>query len=204
MADARFLPIVRGGVPPGGPVPFERIAVVGLGPLGAAVALAARQAYPTALVIGVDARDRLETCIHLGAIDVGANDAVIVAEAELILLDLPVADQAHWIETLDEWVPGAAILASLRSDDGVPEGAVPDARFRFIAGHLRPAHPLPADVRRTETTAIAGASWAIGADADGREADRLATFARGIGALPVFVGEAAGLRSFLQDTDPAV
>ena len=42
------------------PPVFERIAIVGLGLVGGSIALAARQAWPASLVIGVDRNDVLE------------------------------------------------------------------------------------------------------------------------------------------------
>jgi len=104
MADGPLLPVVQPGRQPARPSVFDRIAIVGLGPLGAAVGLAARQAFPSALVIGVDRNDRLETCVRLGAIDIGAGDPIVVAEAELILLALPRAEQERWLGAVAEWM----------------------------------------------------------------------------------------------------
>ena len=53
---------------------FEKIGIVGLGLIGGSIALAARQIWPTSLVIGVDNKDVLETAMRLHAIDVAADD----------------------------------------------------------------------------------------------------------------------------------
>ena len=53
---------------------FDKIGVVGLGLIGGSIALAARQVWPGALVIGVDNKDVLETAMRLHAIDVAADD----------------------------------------------------------------------------------------------------------------------------------
>ena len=61
-------------MPPGAPIVFEKIGIVGLGLIGGSIALASRQIWPTSLVIGVDNKDVLETAMRLHAIDVAADD----------------------------------------------------------------------------------------------------------------------------------
>ena len=51
---------------------------------------AARELWPTALVIGVDNKDVLETAMRLHAIDVAADDLIVLAEADLVILAAPV------------------------------------------------------------------------------------------------------------------
>jgi prephenate dehydrogenase len=68
------------------PLVFERIAIVGLGHIGGSIALAARLAWPTALVIGVDRNDVLEGAIRLHAVDVAAEHLSIISEADLVVL----------------------------------------------------------------------------------------------------------------------
>ena len=63
---------------------FEKIGIVGLGLIGGSIALAARQLWPTSLVIGVDNKDVLETAMRLHAIDVAADDLIVLAEADLV------------------------------------------------------------------------------------------------------------------------
>jgi len=65
---------------------FNRIGIVGLGLIGGSIALAARELWPSALVIGVDNKDVLETAMRLHAIDVAADDLVVLAEADLVIL----------------------------------------------------------------------------------------------------------------------
>jgi len=55
------LPVIGGVLPPAPAPGFERIAIVGLGTVGASLAAAVRQAWPRSLVIGVDTRDVIET-----------------------------------------------------------------------------------------------------------------------------------------------
>src|SRR6266566_6143873 len=97
------LPVVQ----PGRPVPSERpvfakIGIVGLGLIGGSIALAARQIWPTSLVIGVDNKDVLETAMRLHAIDVAADDPIVLAEADLIVLAAPTVQNIELLAMLDQ------------------------------------------------------------------------------------------------------
>ena len=52
-----FLPVVQGRATKGAPPIFEKIGIVGLGLIGGSISLAARQIWPTSLVIAVDHKD---------------------------------------------------------------------------------------------------------------------------------------------------
>ena len=139
-----------------------------------------------------------------GAIDIGADDPIVVAEADLVMLAVPLAEQESWLRALSDLVPGAALVTSLRSDEGVPAaaGAMPE-RFRFIPGHVRPAAGA-GTVRGAGADPISGCAWAIAAPDGDEHAARLAAFVRRIGGRPRLVGDAAGLQAFLQEPPPAV
>ena len=90
MADGRQLPVIQPGKNPGQPPVFHRIGVVGLGVIGGSIALAARDIWPSALVIGVDRKDVLERAMVRHAIDVAAEDPIVLAEADLVILAAPI------------------------------------------------------------------------------------------------------------------
>src|SRR5882724_9900140 len=98
------LPVIQPGElnrrPAQAPV-FDKIGIVGLGLIGGSIALAARQIWPTSLVIGVDNKDVLETAMRLHAIDVAADDPIVLAEADLIILAAPVRQNIALIAELD-------------------------------------------------------------------------------------------------------
>ena len=52
----------------------------------------ARQLWPKSLVIGVDNKDVLETAMRLHAIDVAADDLIVLAEADVVLLAMKDAE----------------------------------------------------------------------------------------------------------------
>src|SRR5579862_7901523 len=97
------LPVLQPGRPVEGQPPiFEKIGVVGLGLIGGSIALAAREIWPASLVIAVDNKDVLETAMRLHAIDVAADDPIVLAEADLILLAAPVRQNIARLAELDE------------------------------------------------------------------------------------------------------
>ena len=60
------LPVIQPGRRHEGQPPiFQKIGIVGLGLIGGSIALAAREIWPTSLVIAVDNKDVLETAMRL-------------------------------------------------------------------------------------------------------------------------------------------
>src|ERR1700748_1148048 len=85
------LPVLQPGRPVEGQPPiFEKIGGGGLRLIGGSIALAARQIWPKSLVIAVDNKDVLETAMRLHAIDVAADDLIVLAEADVVILAAPV------------------------------------------------------------------------------------------------------------------
>src|SRR5947199_4930045 len=110
------LPVLQ----PGRPVPserpvFDKIGIVGLGLIGGSIALAARQIWPTSLVIGVDHKDVLETAMRLHAIDVAADDPIVLAEADVVVLAAPARQNIARLGDLDEYVRQPAVVTDTSS-----------------------------------------------------------------------------------------
>src|SRR6187200_2882298 len=116
---------------------FQKIGIVGLGLIGGSIALAARQLWPSSLVIAVDNKDVLETAMRLHAIDVAADDLIVLAEADLVILAAPVMQNLALLDQLDEHVRLPAIV----TDTGSTKRTIVDAarrlpaRFTFVGGH---------------------------------------------------------------------
>src|SRR3954471_19241186 len=134
------LPVIQPGRPgPGSSAPpvFAKIGIVGLGLIGGSIALAARQLWPKALVIGVDNKDVLETAMRLHAIDVAADDLIVLAEADVVILAAPARQNIALLAELDENVRQPAVV----TDVGGTKRAIVDAarslppRFTFVGGH---------------------------------------------------------------------
>src|SRR5712691_13123123 len=94
----------------GQPPIFPKIGIIGLGLIGGSIALAAREIWPSSLVIAVDNKDVLKTAMRLHAIDVAAEDLIVLAEADLIILAAPVKQNIALLEELDEHVRVPAVV----------------------------------------------------------------------------------------------
>jgi len=174
---------------------FQKVGIVGLGLIGGSIALAARELWPTSLVIGVDNKDVLETAMRLHAIDVAADDPVVLAEADLVILAAPVRQNIELLGVLDENVPQAAVV----TDVGSTKRAVVDAarglpaRFRFIGGH-----PLggaaKGGLEHARSDLFAGRPWLLTPLNEGDPGDaveKLSSFIRALGAEPRLMDVAA-------------
>src|SRR6184192_4761204 len=111
MTMSTQLPVIQPSRQAEGQQPiFEKIGIVGLGLIGGSIALAAREIWPASLVIAVDHKDVLETAMRLHAIDVAADDLIVLAEADLVILAAPVRQNLALLDELDEHVRQAAVV----------------------------------------------------------------------------------------------
>src|SRR6266699_1128105 len=106
------LPVIQPGQPGRDTQPplFAKVGIVGLGLIGGSIALRARELWPTSLVIAVDNKDVLETAMRLHAIDVAADDLVVLAEADIVILAAPVRQNLALLDELDEHIRQAAVV----------------------------------------------------------------------------------------------
>ncbi|MCC7417522.1 MAG: prephenate dehydrogenase/arogenate dehydrogenase family protein [Acidobacteria bacterium] len=182
------LPFIQPGQPPSNaPIVFERIGIVGLGLIGGSIAIASRQVWPKALVIGVDNKDVLETAMRLHAIDVAADDLIVLAEADLVILAAPVRQNIELLGALDENVRTAAIV----TDTGSSKRAIADAarhlppRFTFVGGHPF-AGAAKGGLERARPDLFKGRPWLLtpAGDAGGAAVEKLGAFATALGGEP--------------------
>jgi prephenate dehydrogenase len=135
---AKELPVIQPGQRPAAQKPiFDKIGIVGLGLIGGSIALKARELWPTALVIAVDNKDVLETAMRLHAVDVAADDLIVLAEADLVVLSAPVRQNVAVLAELDEYVRQPAVV----TDTGSTKREIVEAarslppRLTFVGGH---------------------------------------------------------------------
>ena len=187
MAEGKQLPVIQPGKHPGQPPVFQRVGVVGLGLIGGSIALAARDIWPSALVIGVDRKDVLERAMIRHAIDVAAEDPIVLAEADLVILAAPILQNLELLRELPENVTGTAVVTDTGSTKReIVEAAksLPD-RFTFIGGH-----PLGGAARggieHARPDLFTGRPWLFTPTSDrtGAALERLQAFASGLGAVP--------------------
>jgi prephenate dehydrogenase len=185
------LPVIQPRRPAEGQRPvFDKIGIVGLGLVGGSIALASRVVWPASLVIGVDNKDVLETAMRLHAIDVAADDLIVLAEADLVVLAAPVRQNIALLTELDDNVRQAAVI----TDTGSTKRAIADAarvlpaRFTFIGGH-----PLggaaKGGLEHASPDLFKGRPWLLtpSGDAGGPAVERLSAFASALGAEPRIV-----------------
>ena len=184
---SRQLPVVQPGRPQGPTPIFQRVGIVGLGLIGGSIALAARDTWPQSLVIGVDRKDVLERAMVMHAIDVAADDPVVLAEADLVILAAPIQQNLELLRDLHENVAGPAVVTdtgSTKREVVEAAKALPD-RFTFIGGH-----PLGGAARggieHARPDLFKGRPWLFTptSDRSGAALEQLESFAVGLGAVP--------------------
>jgi prephenate dehydrogenase len=177
----------------GAPPIFEKIAILGLGLIGGSIALAARQAWPKALVIAVDRKDVLEQAMVRHAIDVAADEPYVISEADLVILAAPVKQNLELLGQLEDYIDGHALV----TDVGSTKRAIVDAarslpsRLTFIGGH-----PLGGAARGgfeyARPDLFTGRPWIFTphTDAAGDSIEKLFAFVTALGAMPRTMGPA--------------
>lgn len=176
-------PVKQAGQPP----IFQRVGIVGLGLIGGSIALAARQIWPDGLVIGVDRKDVLERAMLLHAIDVAADDPIVLADVDLVILSAPIQQNLEILQELPDNVSSAAVITDTGSTKRAIVAAaagLPD-RFTFIGGH-----PLGgaarAGIEHARADMFTGRPWLF-TPAKGHDAvalEKLQSFAIGLGSIP--------------------
>jgi prephenate dehydrogenase len=186
------LPVLQPGRPVEGQPPiFEKIGVVGLGLIGGSIALAARQIWPASLVIAVDNKDVLETAMRLHAIDVAADDLVVLAEADLIVLAAPALQNLALLEELDANVRQPAVVTDTSSTKRaiVDAARALPARFTFVGGHPL-AGAAKGGLEHARPDLFRGRPWLLTptGDGSGEAVAKLSAFVQALGAEPRIVG----------------
>lgn len=187
MSENRQLPVIQPGSTQGASPVFEKVAIVGLGLIGGSIALAAREAWPSGLVIGVDNADVLERAMVRHAIDVAADDPVVMSKANLVVLAAPVAQNIELLDDLAEHVDGSAIVTDVGSTkrEIVERARLLPSRLTFIGGHPLGGAPQGGiDFARADL--FKGRPWLFTPTDDSQAAalERLRAFATALGAEP--------------------
>ena len=175
----------------GQPPIFEKIGIVGLGLIGGSIALAAREIWPASLVIAVDNKDVLETAMRLHAIDVAADDLIVLAEADLVVLAAPVRQNIALLKELDDYVRRPAVVTDTSSTkrEIVAAARTLPARFTFVGGHpLGGAAKGGLEHARAEL--FRGRPWLLTPTGEGAglATEKLSMFVRALGAEPRTMG----------------
>jgi prephenate dehydrogenase len=183
----RHLPVVNQRTDNGEAPAFERIAIVGFGLIGGSIALAIRQRWSRGLVIAVDRKDVVEAAMRLHMADVGGDDLVMAAEADLIVLAAPVRQNIALLHSLADHVPGTALVTDVGGTKRamVHAAAQLPERLRFVGGHpFAGAAVAGLDAARADL--FNGRPWILTApDSDTPDLTRLEGFVSALGARPL-------------------
>lgn len=172
----------------GAPPIFARIGIVGLGLIGGSIALRARELWPSSLVIAVDHKDVLEIAMRLHAIDVAADDLIVLAEADLVVLAAPVRQNIELLEQLGENIRQPAIVTdtgSTKREIASAAGRLPP-RFTFIGGHPL-AGAAHGGLEHARPDLFVGRPWLLTVpptDQSGAALEKLSAFVQALGAVP--------------------
>lgn len=188
MTDTRrSLPVIQPGPKASEPPVFEKVAIVGLGLIGGSLALAVRETWPGGLVIGVDDKPVLERAMLRHAIDVAADDPVVMAEADLVVLAAPVRTNLALLAELEEHLPGAAVVTDVGSTkrDVVEASRVLPARLTFVGGHPLGGGPR-SGIDHARPDLFRDRPWLFtpSDDRHGDTVEKLRQFVTGFGAVP--------------------
>lgn len=157
----RRLPVIRAAEAAPAPAAVERIAVVGLGAVGGSLAMALRRAWPASLVIGVDTHDAVEAAIRLHAIDLGADDLMIAADAGLVVLAGGAPEAARVLPHLAGVISRDATVLVMAAPETISleAAAMPD-RFAVVAG-LPSVQVRAAGIRAADADLFLGRPWPL-------------------------------------------
>jgi len=185
----KTLPVIQPTQRPAGPPPiFSKIGIVGLGLIGGSIALRVRELWPSSLVIAVDQKDVLEVAMRMHAIDVAADDLVVLAEADIVVLAAPVRQNIDLLQALDENIRQPAIITDTGSTkrEIVASARTLPPRFTFIGGHPL-AGAAQGGLERARPDLFAGRPWLLTSpptDQGGAALDTLSAFVQALGAEP--------------------
>ena len=168
------------------PPPFEKVAIVGFGLIGASIALAARRAWPSALLIAIDRKDVIETAMRMHAADVGGDDLVMAAGADLVILAAPVRANLEIVRELPSHVPGEATITDVGSTKremlAAAAAALP-TRLRFVGGHPL-AGAAVGGLEAARPDLFNGRPWLLTAESRDPALQHMKAFVEGLGAQP--------------------
>jgi cyclohexadieny/prephenate dehydrogenase len=168
-------------------VPFQRVALIGLGLIGSSVARAVREAMPAVALRGYDADpDVRRRAAQLELVDILSDHAAGAVEgADLVLFCVPVGAMAEAAKAVAAHIlPGVVV-----SDVGSCKAPVANVLKKALPGALIiPGHPIAGTENSGPEAGFAGLfrnRWCIltpEAGTDPSAVDRLAVFWRALGA----------------------
>jgi prephenate dehydrogenase len=166
--------------------PFARLGIAGIGLIGGSIALGVREVWPSVTIAACDRPDRIQEAERRGIVDVVADGAAALADADLIVLAVPMAQMGTVVAAL-----GACEVAGVVTDVGstkrqVMHDAARARLRRFVGGHpMAGAERAGLDHARADL--FRGRSWLLVEGARAGDAALMEAFVKGLGAVPRWV-----------------
>ena len=164
---------------------FPKIAIVGLGLIGGSFAFAARRAWPSIHVLGIDRQAVVREALARRAIDAAADDLAAVANADLIVLAAPVRQNISLLRQIAPHVSQSAIVTDV---GGTKRSVVEAAASLAAAVTFVGGHPLGGGARGgfefATASLFARRPWIFTPSEPGPAVERLSAFVTGLGAQP--------------------
>lgn len=181
------LPVIQSGRTDATPPVFGTIGIVGLGLIGGSIALAVRELWPSALVVGVDRHDVIESAIRRHAVDIGAPELDILGDADLVVLAAPVRQNLQVLPQLVPYLKASAVVTDVGSTkrDIVQAAASLPASVTFVAGHPI-AGAAVGGIQNARADLFRNRPWLFTPvpQTPSDAVERLTTFTRALGATP--------------------
>jgi len=165
---------------------FRSVGIAGLGLIGGSIALAVRERWPAVRILGVD---RPSVMAHAsGAVDRAVGQVADLLETDLVILAAPVRPNVELLAQLATHAGSRTLITDVGGTkrDIVQQAVSLGLTSRFIGGH-----PIGGAERGgfgfARPDLFVGKPWIL-TPVDGHDPaslDRLKTFARGLGAVPV-------------------
>jgi len=167
---------------------FGRVAIVGVGLIGASIALAVRRTRPHTIVIGVDCQPGVVAeALASRVIHAGSTDLAAVAGADLVVLAAPVRANVAVLPAVARHAPGRVVVTDVGSTKRVVVDSARTCTPRpaFVGGHPL-AGAASGGLAGARADLFAGRKWVFTPDEDacGEVLERLFAFVAGLGAIP--------------------
>ena len=145
--------------PPGGSAP-ERVAILGLGLVGASLALALRERHPGLELIGVDADPiTVHKAVARGAVSAAGADPALVAGADLVVLAVPIRAMRGVMARVAPFARRATVTDVASTKGRVMEWAA-ESGLDLVGGHPMAGREA-AGIDAATADLFAGATWAL-------------------------------------------
>jgi prephenate dehydrogenase len=166
---------------------FDRVAIAGLGLIGASIAMAIRRARAASAIAGIDNSEVLRKALERGVIDAGSERLEIIEGADLVILAAPVGRNIELLGRLRPHVTPATIVTDVGSTKRTTVAAASAlaGSLTFVGGHPV-AGAASGGIDSASADLFIGRRWVLTPDRDTppEQLARLLAFIRTLGAEP--------------------